>query len=359
MGSVLGALGLAGGQSGSGYNAQQANILNPTTTAQANIAAQGAQGGLNQQQAFVNQLQGAGGQGLAAQQQLIGQLQQQAAGQGPNPAQAQLAQATAANTANQASLMAGQRGASANPGLIARQAAQQGAANQQAAAGQAATLGAQQQLAAQQNLAGLASTAVGQQATGIQNLNAAQQAEQQNILNSIAQQNAANVGMTSNINSTNAGVTSNANNLAGTGIGGLFNGVGVATGLLPAATKTAAPAAAGLAAGGQVGSFAEYLGLALGGKVPALVSPGERYLSPSDAKKAAQGTNPMKLGEKIPGKAKVAGDSPKNDTVKKDLKSGGVVLPRSVTQSKNPGDASKRFVDALNQKKSLSARRGK
>lgn len=359
MGAVLGVLGLAGGQNGSGYNAQQATLLNPTNTNQANVAAQGAQSGLNQQQQFVNQLQGAGGQGLAAQQQLIGQLQQQAAGQGPNPAQAQLAQATAANTANQASLMAGQRGASANTGLIARQAAQQGAANQQAAAGQAATLGAQQQLAAQQNLAGLAGTAVSQQATGIQNLNAAQQAEQQNILNSIAQQNAANVGMTSNINSTNAGVTSQQNSLGSGLVGGALNGIGAA---LQPAGQAPSGLSAGLQAfeaGGNVGSFADYLGLALGGKVPALVSPGERYLSPSDAKKAAQGTNPMKLGEKIPGKAKVAGDSPKNDIVKKDLKSGGVVLPRSVTNAKNPSAASKRFVDALNQKKSLSARRSK
>lgn len=72
----------------------------------------------------------------------------QANGQGPNPAQAQLQQQTGQNVQQQAALMAGQRGASANPALMARQAAMQGANIQQQAVGQANTLAAQQQLAA-------------------------------------------------------------------------------------------------------------------------------------------------------------------------------------------------------------------
>jgi ABC-type multidrug transport system fused ATPase/permease subunit len=72
---------------------------------------------LQQQQNFLNALYqqpgGYLGQGnvFNQQQALANQLQQQTLGQGPNPAMAQLAQQTAANTANQAALMAGQRGA--------------------------------------------------------------------------------------------------------------------------------------------------------------------------------------------------------------------------------------------------------
>lgn len=89
---------------------------------------------------------------IAQQQGTAGTLAAEAAGQGPNPAQAALSQNTGTNVANTAALMANTRGANANPGLIAAEAGQQGAATQQQAVGQAATLGAQQQLAAQQNL---------------------------------------------------------------------------------------------------------------------------------------------------------------------------------------------------------------
>lgn len=71
-----------------------------------------------------------------------------AAGQGPNPAQAMLNQSTGQNVKNQAALQAGQRGAGANVGLMARQAAQTGANVQQQAAGQGATMQANQQLSA-------------------------------------------------------------------------------------------------------------------------------------------------------------------------------------------------------------------
>lgn len=92
---------------------------------------------------------------------LAGQLQERAAGGGPNPAQDTLNQATGNNISSTAALMAGQRGASVNPGLIAREAGQQGAATEQAAVGQAATLEANQQIAAQGELAGV----YGQQGT--------------------------------------------------------------------------------------------------------------------------------------------------------------------------------------------------
>lgn len=151
---------------------------------------------LGQQQGFNNQLAAANGigtqgsaisglQNLAAQQQgTANQYQNIANGTGPNPAQAMLNQQTGQNVANQAALMAGQRGAGANVGLMARQAAQQGANTQQQAVGQGATMQANQQIAGLQGLAaqqqamggtqqaigGLGTTQAGMQQAGIQNM---------------------------------------------------------------------------------------------------------------------------------------------------------------------------------------------
>jgi len=89
---------------------------------------------------------------------------------------------------------------------------------------------------------------------------------------------------------------------------------------------------AGGAAGGQ--QFAK------GGKVPAMVSPGERYLPPKEVEKVAKGEkSPLKAGEKIPGKAKVKGDSLKNDTIPETLEEGGVVIPRHIMNKKNKDHA--------------------
>lgn len=126
-------------------------------------------------------------QALAQQQQgTLSQYQNIANGTGPNPAQAALNRSTGQNVANQASLMAGQRGAGANVGLIARQAAQQGAAIQQDAVGQSAALQAQQQLNALQGLSAQ------QQAIGGTNQNVASIAAQQVGLTAAQQQALAN-----------------------------------------------------------------------------------------------------------------------------------------------------------------------
>jgi hypothetical protein len=94
---------------------------------------------------------------------------------------------------------------------------------------------------------------------------------------------------------------------------------------------------------------------AQGGQVPALVSPGEIRLRPNQAAAVAKGANPAKVGEKIPGKPKVGGakNSYANDTVKKTLAEGDIILPRSVTQSKNPHWAAHRFVMDIMAKKGL------
>lgn len=125
-------------------------------------------------------------QALAEQQQgLVGQYQDIAAGRGPNPAMAMLNQQTGQNVANQAALMAGQRGAGANVGLMARQAAQQGAATQQQAVGQGATMQAQQQLnalgaiGAQQQAIGNTTANIGNTNSNVANIAAQQIAQQQ------------------------------------------------------------------------------------------------------------------------------------------------------------------------------------
>ncbi len=87
--------------------------------------------------------------------------------------------------------------------------------------------------------------------------------------------------------------------------------------------------------------------LARGGKVPAMVSPGERYLPPKDVKQVLEGKKePMKAGERIPGKPVVGGakNSYANDTVPKTLQEGGVVIPRSVTQAKDAPEKAEEFV---------------
>lgn len=83
-----------------------------------------------------------------------------------------------------------------------------------------------------------------------------------------------------------------------------------------------------------------------GGTVPAMVSPGEKYLDPKAVSEVKKGANPMQVGETIPGKPKVGGakNDYANDTVPKDLKEGGLILPRSVTQAKNPQWAAHAFM---------------
>lgn len=472
MSGLSGMLGTAGGAAGTGFSG-------PTGVDQGQIdtAYNQTQSGIKQQQDFVNALQNQNG--LGNQSSVFNQLQSVANGTGPNPAQAQLAQATGANTANQAALMAGQRGASQNVGLMARQAAQQGAANQQNSAGQAATLQAQQSLGAMNQLGGIAGQQVGQQQTGLQNLNQNSLAQQSNLLGLQANINSANAGLAgqgmanqanliggamngagsvmsmladggevpdgiSQYQQPNMKVDTSAGKSGGSSGGGGAGGAGALLALLADGTPNAplqaptvpmaqmptiAPVAGSVPQqsgpkskaaqtlkGGQpipnnyTGTFAAgnaigqglaqgaksmfssskpkvsdasesalqnqllqhnaYSGkeqqspasndmdkggpmAAKGGKVPALVSPGEQYLPPEDVSKVVnQGKNPMSVGKKVPGKPKVGGakNDYANDTVKANLDEGGIVIPRSVTQGPNPHWAAMRFVHATMKK---------
>ncbi len=509
-----------GDNSGGAFHAagpDQAQLANAQNLSNQDIA---------QQQAFVNQTMGQNGLGnqasvFAQQQALANQLQGVANGTSrANPAQAALNQATGQNVATQASLMAGQRGANQNVGLLARQIANQGAQTQQQAVGQSATMQAQQQLAGmnalqqqQASMGNLAANQVGQQQASLAGLNQAAAGNQGNVM-----------GLQANANTVNAQIAQ-ANQKASAGlVGGILGGVGNATmpneahggmihkmadggqvtnffpnghpvnqdgprsllgQMLAQPQAQAAPAQSGQNQTGQMlGNFArqgaqkffanrapqaptvsvqdqalrdsavtntlpqadqalrdsagvtttpqvelanqaattgetaastaegaasaaegataaaegaegtaeaaeafmallnkggrvQHLGsggiaihppeangdgnskpdagiefnpfevikstfsaaMSRGGNVPAMVSPGEIYLSPEEAsspEKAAKSAKKKEMkGEKIPGKAKVKGDSLKNDTVSKNLEEGGIVIPRSHSEDPN------------------------
>ncbi len=283
MGAIGGLLGTAGGQSGTGVAGPgQSTVLAPIDQAQVQQANTGSQNSLASQQQLLAALQSQGGlgaqqTGLSANQQLANQLganngaanqakvygqgqelsgqlqqangigtqgaaiqglqgvaaQQQgtadmyrniANGTGPNPAQAALNQSTGQNVANQAALMAGQRGASSNVGLLARQAAQQGANTQQQAVGQSATLQANQQIAGLQGMAG-AQNAMGQTHQMIGGLGTSQLSAQQAQQNMLAGQAQNQVG---NQMGANQAYANQANIMGGQQIAQTNAGVGAA-----------------------------------------------------------------------------------------------------------------------------------
>lgn len=282
------------------------------------------QTGLDQQRNLYNQLNqqnGAQNQSdvFAQQQQLAQQLQQQAQGQGPNPALAQLQAATGQNTANQAALMAGQRGVGQNAGLIARQAAQQGATNQQNMNGQAATMQAQQQLAAQQALA--------QQQASMQGVAQNQVGNQINQGNAFTQ-NA--LGATTGFLNAATGLQSNANN----------NNAMIAGGNQRAQ--------AGLLSG-ALGGIGSALGLADGGQVPMTgdISGGAGGSALSQFLSSQQQPMMASSGGHVPGKASAKGDSPSNDTVPTMLSPGEIVVPRSIVNGPNASQKAAKFVNAI------------
>lgn len=249
FGTIGGALGL-----NNNYQAGSAPIQQGTNAAQIGASYNGAQTGLTNQNNLVTQTQPGVTQGIGAQSTLSGQLSAEANGQGPNPAQTALNQSTGQNIQQQAALAAGTRGAAANPGMIATQAAQQGAATQQQAVGQAATLEAQQQIAAQQQQQQLAATQVGQGTAAVQGENQAQQGEQGVLQGANTSANNAAVSQQSNINNVNAQTSAGNAAMAGNIFGGIASGASSAiSSLFAEGGEVTAPAAPKkMAAGGYM-----------------------------------------------------------------------------------------------------------
>lgn len=296
---------------------------------------------------------------LDAGKALQDQLMLQSAGGGPNPAQAALAANTGNNVAQQAALAAGVRGASANAGLVARQVGHQGAQIQQNAVGQAATLQAQQQLAAQQLAAGVQGQ-LGTQITGEQGVNANLYGTSVNATNA---QNLANVSNYKQAQDANAYIAgANASGAQDTfgGILGSLGTVGAAAGSLikgaPDGNITSDVSSGGL--GGDAPSSAA--GQALTEAGTQTQGPGPVNLGGPQGNwmNGPAGNIPLTAakGKVVPGKAKVKGDSLKNDTVKAMLSPGEIVLPRSIATHPDAPAQAAEFVRAIQAKQGLRKR---
>ena len=318
-------------------------IRDAATKQQAEEQYANAQKGLGYQEDFLKALQAQNG--IQNQSNVYNQLAGVANGTGPNPALAQLNQQTSNNIASQAALMAGQRGASTNPALIARMAAQQGGNLQQQAVGQGATLQAQQALNALNQMGGIAGQQVANQGNATTGYSQAAQSEQAQILGAIANQNNAQAGINKARQEAAAQMVGNVTGAAGA-VAGMAHGGQVE--MAPRATADNAAGPRSHAAKFLKEMFSQdSIKMADGGMVPVKLSPGEIYLPPETAQAAAEGkADPIKEGKKVPGKAKVKGDSLKNDTYNTSLEEGGIVIPRSVVNSKDPHKAAAEFVAA-------------
>lgn len=330
IGGTLGSL--LGGSTFSGTGA----TINPgTNNGQLNTGYGQVQQGLRTQQGLSSNMQPGADQAIANQQALAQQLLAQSQGNGPNPAATALSTNTGNNVANQAALMAGARGASSNPALIAALAAKQGGNLQQQATGQEATLEAEQRLAAQRELGALSGQQVGQtqNATSQANLDALREQEILQGANSSA--NNAAVTSQGNVNNVNAAISA-ANAKQGGALGGLLNGIsggvqGIGNlfggGGISSGDITSSLAGSGTAVAGGFGDAAGMAG-------------GAEALAPEAVMLASHGA-------KVPGKPEFKGNDPRNDVVPALLSKGEEVLPNSVTQAPDAPDRAKEFVKHL------------
>lgn len=369
-----GFLGIGEGAGGTDFAAPaMPNLIQPVTQDQVSGAYTGVQGGLKAQQDLLAALQAQ--HGIQNQSDVYGQLQNVAAGKGPNPAQAMLNQQTGQNVANQASLMAGQRGAASNVGLMARQAAQQGARTQQNAIGQGATLQAEQSLGALGQAGNMATTQAGQQIGATQGLTGAQLQEQQNLLGALGGYNSNLTGAQGSINSANAGMAQSQMQGQQGLIGGIFNGIGGALGLAgggdvsqnkqPLFNMGSGPQSGigqhlfnmgdsnNSMQSGSSNMFGGLINLLKGsggdgGSTPSMNAPlsGPNMMTLPLAK---GGSSDYRAGGKVQAKgkgekAKVSGDSYANDKIKAVLSEHEIVLPRSITMAPNAPEMAAKFV---------------
>jgi hypothetical protein len=346
-----------------GNKSPQAVPLQQTVTPEQLAQAQAQQQsafGMNQN--FANAVMGNNGLANQAnvfgqQQGLANQFQGIANGTGPNPALAQLNNTTGQNIANQSAMMAGQRGAGANAGMLARQGAMMGGNLQQQAVGQGAALQANQQLAAmnalqnQQNMMGnMANIQVGQQQTAVNNVGSLASQNQGQLLGATGQANQQAIAQQQGINQINAGQQAQQAQATAGLLGGLgAAGMSALTGGAAAATPTmmadgAAPASSTLSMPSN--SLLGAKAYASGGTVNSPQSHVSHFFN---------GLN-LQAGGGVPGQATVEGDSLKNDTVPAMLSPQEIVLPRSVTNSKDPGEAAKRFVEAIKTKQAKKSK---
>ncbi|MGE0527288.1 MAG: hypothetical protein AB7G93_15210 [Bdellovibrionales bacterium] len=217
-------------------------------------------------------------------------LEAQARGEGPSLAQNQLRKATERNLQDQMALAASARG-NVNPALMQRQLMQNQAATNQAAAQQSADLRFQELMAARQMLGDLATNARNQDAAAQQYATEAERG----MLDQIAGIRDSNRAAAMNLESLRS------NNALGVGNQAVQDTIN----RRDTRTQMHGALISGIASGASAG-----LGGPAGG--------------------AKGGATPKYDGGLIPGRAKVPGDSPANDTVPAMLSPDEVVLPRSV-----------------------------
>lgn len=312
---------------------------------------------------------------------LAQQLLAQSQGAGPNIANLQLQQATNQNNQQAAGAEASQRGM--NPALAQRLIAQQQASNNQNAAGQSGVLRAQQQLASQNALANVYGQQQGVSSTNLGTLTGAQTSA-----------NNANAQIAQNNSNQNAGIAGGILGAAGSMFGGMAEGgkVGMEKLSFPPSAKVhplhlafggmgstpmnnidpqlaagapdlfggvkspgqsasdplagiqslGSPATGGAAetagASGLSSMAPLMLAAAHGGKIPVMLSPGELKIPKHKVAAVARGKETAsEAGQRVPGKAKVKGDSLENDTFPTYANSGDVIIKR--TKAQNDKDA--------------------
>lgn len=305
------------------------------------------------------------------QMELVDALKRQASGIGPNPAQEQYKQNVNQAIARSTGMAASQRGIS--PALAQRMSMQTGADLSQQAAGNAATLQAQQQLEAQR-MQGAVMQNIGQQQLGAMQANAGASAQ-----NASANQNTAG-GMLGGIGRTVSAFFHEGGEVKHYAEGGAVNqnqfsnkaSSDIANQIL-AAGGIPVYSAGNSSIGQSMGSMVDDVGQALA-KPPQIAprEPGFQARGPMADKMGSmpmmnkggrlpdhlhaiasiyhpgydsKGTEMLQAaGGAVPGQAPVAGDSLKNDVVPTMLSPKEIVLPRSVTMSKDPVKSAAQFV---------------
>lgn len=281
-------------------------------------------------------------QNYAAQGANINQLQGAANGTGPSVAEQLLAQQTQSNNQGAASLVASQRGL--NPALAARMALAAQTSNNQSAAQSGALAKAQEQTQARSSLL----QALGQQGAQNNQLLGVAGGLDANLQSQAAGVAGQNAQLAYGADQINAGVAGQNAGTAGAIVGGLIAGTGAAG---PMGTiKTPAGASTGNATSGAAPAgddAAAWSGEGAGGTSAATDASSSFGLGEgADAAALA-----LSRGGRVPGRAPVPGNSPKNDIVPADLSAGEIVVPRSA--STDP-DRAAAFVRAVIRKKSAS-----
>jgi hypothetical protein len=289
---------------------------------------------------------------MQQQQDLATMLQAMTQGKGPNPAQTMFNQNASQNIQGAQGLIASQRGL--NPALATRMGANMAANANQQAAGESALLGQRQQIAAMSQLGDLYNQ---MQQTNLQgqSLYGGQGLGTQQLSQSTEAQNAKNVsGMYGSV----IGAGSSALTMGASGGGG-----GSRMQELPASQGNGTMVAAH---GGMVPDASR----GMGGVAKSMLTPGGSAMAPGGAPASFAGqflksggmpslggAIGMKSGGMIPGKAAVPGDSIKNDKVPVMASPKEIIIPRSISTSKDAPEKAKQFVAAILARQGMKERR--